>query len=320
MKPYFFYLLIALLIPSLSLAQKDPYVFVFDSLDREVKSPDSVVRLKPGYYVRVIHEPDSGETLYKLSEYYSNKKTKRLGTLSSVNPLKFEGLVPEFDTLGRRLSTTTYEKGQPVGARFTFYLNGRVREHLEYFPAKSESRKYKLINYYSPEGNSWIEDGYGFMKAWNNDSTLYEEGRYVEGWRDSTWKFIDKENKYSRVEVYKKGVLVSGISTFENGSTFKYNKIEMQPEFPGGMDKFSSFIKRTFKYPAGVKKNGVTGRLIVSFVVEKDGSLSEIKVLRDLGMGLGEEAVHMLMKSPKWNPGIQNGRPVRVSFALPILI
>ncbi|HTG67178.1 MAG TPA: energy transducer TonB, partial [Flavobacterium sp.] len=58
----------------------------------------------------------------------------------------------------------------------------------------------------------------------------------------------------------------------------------------------------------------------VSFVVEKDGSLTDIKVLRDIGYGTGKEAIRVLQKSPKWNPGIQNGKPVRVQYSLPITI
>lgn len=93
--------------------------------------------------------------------------------------------------------------------------------------------------------------------------------------------------------------------------------IEVKPDFPGGMDKFYSFVGKNYRTP---EEEGLKGKVYVSFVVEKDGSLTDIKVLRDIGYGTGKEAIRVLQKSPKWNPGIQNGKPVRVQYSLPITI
>ncbi|WP_256010712.1 energy transducer TonB [Desertivirga xinjiangensis] len=106
----------------------------------------------------------------------------------------------------------------------------------------------------------------------------------------------------------------------EDNSVHDFATIEVQPEFPGGIQKFYDYVGKTYNYPAAAKEQGVSGRVILSFVVEKDGSLTDIKVLRDLGMGTGEEAIRVLKKSKKWNPGIQNGRPVRVNYTIPILL
>src|SRR5690606_12043647 len=94
--------------------------------------------------------------------------------------------------------------------------------------------------------------------------------------------------------------------------------VEVAPTPQGGMDAFYKFIGKTYQYPQQAQEQGVSGRVLLQFVVEKDGSLTDIKVLRDLKYGTGEEAVRMLKKAPKWKPGIQNGRPVRVQFTLPI--
>lgn len=93
--------------------------------------------------------------------------------------------------------------------------------------------------------------------------------------------------------------------------------IEVKPEFPGGMDKFYSFVGKNYRTP---EEEGLKGKVYVTFVVEKDGSLTDIKVLRDIGYGTGKEAIRVLQKSPRWNPGIQNGKPVRVLYSLPISI
>ncbi|MEN2414214.1 M56 family metallopeptidase [Flavobacterium mesophilum] len=96
------------------------------------------------------------------------------------------------------------------------------------------------------------------------------------------------------------------------------NGIEKQPEYPEGTLAFYKFIGRTFKVPAEAGK--IEGKLYLEFMVEKDGSLSEFKVVKDLGFGLGDEAIRVLKLSPKWNPGIQDGKPVRVLYKLPITI
>ncbi|MGG7034119.1 MAG: energy transducer TonB [Flavobacterium sp.] len=96
-----------------------------------------------------------------------------------------------------------------------------------------------------------------------------------------------------------------------------YNSVEVSPDFPGGMKKFYEYVGKNFRSP---EEEGVFGRIIVQFVVEKDGNLTDIVVLRDIGYGTGKEAIRVLKNSPKWKPGINNGRPVRVKYSLPITI
>ena len=104
-----------------------------------------------------------------------------------------------------------------------------------------------------------------------------------------------------------------------NDNTIKeFSSVDVLPEFPGGLETWSNYLQGNLKYPKLAKDNKVTGRVIVSFIVEKDGSLSEIKVLRGLGAGLDEEAVRVLKASPKWRPGIQDGKAVRVAYTMPI--
>jgi len=95
-----------------------------------------------------------------------------------------------------------------------------------------------------------------------------------------------------------------------------YTAVEVKPDFPGGMAKFYQYVGKNFRVP----EEDIKGKIFVQFVVEKDGSLTDIKVVRDLGFGTGKEAERVLKNCPKWKPGIQNGRPVRVLYSLPISI
>lgn len=92
--------------------------------------------------------------------------------------------------------------------------------------------------------------------------------------------------------------------------------VEVKPEFPGGMAKFYKFIENNYNVPS----DSPGGKVFIQFVVEKDGSLTDIKVLRDIGYGTGKEAERVLRKSPKWTPAEQNGKKVRCSYQLPITL
>ena len=93
-----------------------------------------------------------------------------------------------------------------------------------------------------------------------------------------------------------------------------------KPEFPGGLTEFYKFVGNNFKMPLEASKSKVNGKVDLSFSVEKDGTLSDFKIEKDLGFGLGDEAIRVLKISPKWIPGSKDGEAVKVSYSLPITI
>jgi protein TonB len=103
----------------------------------------------------------------------------------------------------------------------------------------------------------------------------------------------------------------------EDNNIYNTAGIEVKPDFPGGIDKFYKYVGKNYQVP---EEEGLKGKVFVSFVVEKDGSLTDIKVIRDIGYGTGKEAIRVLKSCPKWNPGEQNGKKVRVLYSLPINI
>lgn len=93
---------------------------------------------------------------------------------------------------------------------------------------------------------------------------------------------------------------------------------EQPPAFPGGEQARMTFLQRNIMYPAAAKKNKIQGPVYVSFVVEKNGSISNIRVLKGIGYGCDEEAVRVIGLMPAWTPGIQNGNTVRVQVIIPL--
>ncbi|MBU2555331.1 MAG: TonB family protein [Bacteroidetes bacterium] len=97
-----------------------------------------------------------------------------------------------------------------------------------------------------------------------------------------------------------------------------FTVVESMPEFPGGMAKLMAYLGNNIKYPPLAKESGIQGRVFINFVVETDGRISKVKVLRGIGGGCDEEAVRVVEAMPKWKPGMQRGKPVRVSYNLPV--
>ncbi len=97
-----------------------------------------------------------------------------------------------------------------------------------------------------------------------------------------------------------------------------FTVVEESPSYPGGSEAIDKFLTENIVYPAVANESGVQGKVFITFVVEKGGNITDVKIKRDIGGGCGEEAVRVIKKMPKWKPGLQRGKPVRVQFVLPV--
>lgn len=97
-----------------------------------------------------------------------------------------------------------------------------------------------------------------------------------------------------------------------------YTYVEQMPTFPGGDTELLKYLGKNIRYPAAAVRAGIEGIVTVAFTVSRTGDISDIKVLKDLGHGTGEEAVRVIKTMPKWNPGKQNGRAVPVRYTVPV--
>ena len=97
-----------------------------------------------------------------------------------------------------------------------------------------------------------------------------------------------------------------------------FTVVEDEPEFPGGTKALMEFISKNLRYPAFAAENGIQGRVTLSFVVEKDGSVTDIQEMRSPSEDLTKEAKRVVSAMPKWKPGKQRGKPVRVKYVLPV--
>ena len=112
---------------------------------------------------------------------------------------------------------------------------------------------------------------------------------------------------------------VNTYAQIKQGDQQVYNTVERLPEFPGGGTGFMSFVKKSIRYPAEAVKQKIEGRSHVTFVVEKDGTLSNVKAIGKPQPVFDKEAVRVIAASPRWKAGTEKGKAVRVQFTVPIV-
>jgi periplasmic protein TonB len=112
--------------------------------------------------------------------------------------------------------------------------------------------------------------------------------------------------------------VVEVVKAPEPEKTYELFDIQKQPSFPGGEKELLKYLAENIKYPPLARENNIQGKVALTFVVNKDGSISDVSVLKDIGGGCGKEALRVVGSMPKWVPGEANGNPVKVRFTLPV--
>ena len=129
---------------------------------------------------------------------------------------------------------------------------------------------------------------------------------------------IEINAEVDQTEVIEEYVPVE-VEEEEVSETEVFTIVEEMPAYPGGDDKLYEYLGKNIKYPQIARESGIQGRVFVNFVVEPDGSVSNVKVMRGIGGGCDEEAVRVIKTMPKWKPGKQRGKAVRVTYTIPVV-
>jgi TonB family protein len=275
-------------------------------------------------FIRIVREPDSASVLFNVFEYYPNGKSKRVGKASSADPLKLEGSCTSYYKNGTKEKTCHYKNGSLVGSEFNYYPNGKIYLVKEYFDNQEKKwngdKNYLIKESNDSLGTALIKEGNGHYIVYNDTFTeITEEGSIKNGIKDSLWTGEYKNIHTTFKETYRNGELITGTATFEDGQTSTYTKSRnVPPEFKGGISNFGRYLSRNIRYPKEALQLGIKGRVILSFVVEKNGQVADLKVSRSVNYYLDKEALRVLQESPTWVPGTQFGRPVRVLYSVPV--
>jgi TonB family protein len=268
-------------------------------------------------YTRVVENYYSDQKSYVFKDYYKSKKIRMIGNSSNRDILRQEGQFIYYYENGNKKSTTTYLNKKKQGKEFNWYENGNLKSELEYFENKKGEIEYKINNYWNPQKEQKVIDGNGDYEVINDNSE--ESGKIKNGFPDGIWKGKFSKSKFTFIEKYENGKLISGVSKDSLNIEYPYTIVDQRPSPKKGMSSFYSYVGKSLYIPTEAR-NKVSGKIYMSFVVDKDGSLIEPKILKGIGHGLDESAINVIKEAKKWNPGIKRGIPVRVLYSLPITI
>ncbi|CAM3640379.1 energy transducer TonB [Sphingobacterium prati] len=274
----------------------------------------SIIRLKPN---------EMG--LYELNDYYLNGNLKRHGWTKIADPRKLhlEGIVETYYENGNLATSAGYNDNKLSDTLKRYHKNGHLKETRLFFRSERSPNEFlfvdrnsRLIYYADSTGRVQISDGNGTFEFKNKEGS--EKGQYMNGVREGRWEGTFRSSKNRFEEWYENGVLSKGITTDSAGNLHPYTQREVQPEYPGGIQKLMMFVAQNYKYPKEALQARVSGQLLIDFVIEKTGIPNEFEVINDLGYGTAANGIEVLQKAKKWTPGYQFGLPVRVKYSLPI--
>lgn len=210
-------------------------------------------------------------------------------------------------------------KQNEVKRKISWYDNGQLASIIESPIHYSIPFIYVVKEFYDQNGNHLVKDGNGYYKSEiHHQEGLEGQGAINNGLKEGRWTSKSKDSTLLFNEFYEKGILTKGISFFE-GQQLEYTKVQVQPEFSGGMPSMYKYLSQNIKYPKDALKQNIMGRVYTSFVVCEDGSLCDYKIIKGLNKSIDAEALRVIEgMNGKWQPGWQRGQKVRVKYNLPI--
>ena len=291
-------------------AQKDTSTYYLTSTGKQVSSKD-----QGDFYVKISPpEPGGDPKLFVVEGYYNNDiKLFHAYSISSSFPLKLQGHYITYFKNGFKMSERNFDNGEMTGESTLYFPNGKLYNKI--------SKEIKLTDTLilfkecrDSTGKILTTNGNGHWVTYNDDfSMVTQKGKVVNGLQDSVWTIIRDDNTSYPI------VFKNGKEWIDSTLTSKiFSSADQLPEFPGGVDGFLRFLGSHIRYPAAAREGNIQGRVVVSFVVEKDGSLSSFRVARSIGSGCDEEAIRVIKLSSPWKPGMKGGRPVRIQYSVPI--
>ena len=266
-------------------------------------------------YFRIIENYFKTKEKYIIKDYFKSGILQMNGLYIDKEGLVKDGEFSYFHENGNKKSKVSYAKNKIIGKYESWYIDGKPKEIGFHTDISEKEVKYTLTDFWDKNNNKTVIDGNGNIEF--EDENEKASGKLVNGQKDGTWRGSLKVFKIDFIESYDLGKFINGKSTDLNGQTYNYETVELLPQPKKGIKDFYKFVGKKFKVP-NVKD--LAGRLILKFVVEKDGSINDIIVVKSIGYGADEEGIRVLKSYSNWIPGKIRGLNVRCTYQIPISI
>lgn len=327
------FLFIAILFITPACFAQQPIVIFINKHGQKTSTKDSAL------LIRTITEAKQGSGLYNFTESFVTGEPFRTGKTLKANDILLDGECTVYYPSGKKLSEVIYENGLEKTGTY-YFTNGtifKVSKFTQNIPDPARPATHytqeSIITCNDSTGKVLIAKGNGHfigyipviaIKFMTNatasiyDNWLYnnfEEGEMRNGIKDGVW--AGKMGGIQYIETYKKGQFISGESD-KDGNHYHYeSSIEKPAAFPGGIQAFYRYLALNIQYPAAA--NNTQDKVVyASFIVDTDGSLTNIRIIKSSNDALSAEAIRVLKQSPLWVPGNQRGVPLRQPFNVPV--
>jgi len=308
-------ILICCLYLNQGMAQKQTVYFLKNS-GSLVQSRDSAD------YIRIVSEPESETDLYDVKEYYKNGVLKLTGKSSMIYPRSLTGQCMSYFPSGKKKQYANYKLGHLDGDVYDYYPNGRVYLYKKYIYDKNNyfDTNYLILACNDSTGRELTVDGNGSYIGYDAAfKEIQEKGDVKAGLKDGKWTGNngDQKNYITFSEEYAGGKLVSGQSTDRDNKTVNYTEQDHEPQYKGGIGAFYQYLISNI-WPTRIPIE-TKNMVVVSFIVEKDGIITDAKIARTSNDDLSKQALKVLKLSSKWVPGLQHGRAVSAQYSVPVI-
>jgi antitoxin component YwqK of YwqJK toxin-antitoxin module len=275
----------------------------------------------------VIKDVNIDKTEYLFEKYYASGKIHSKGSTTNKEELYENGEIVSFYENGNQKSVLFYEKNCLVGKCTYFYENGKKELEGEYVLETKDGESFsslKIINSFDKNNLQTVINGNGIHedngKLDNLDDNYISKGTIKNGLRDGNWSGYNKKLKMTFNESFYNGKFITGTSIDSLNISRTYNKINVKPEFAGGVKEFCRFVAKNYVYPELELPKGISGRIVVKFSIDSYGKVGDVKVLKHIGYGSDVEAIKMMNKSKNWIPAYVRGIAIKAFFILPIVL
>lgn len=294
-------------------SQENEYkeLFLDSELNETSKDNDNAM-----YYVHLnSHQIDE---LYDYTIFFNSGKIYQTGKSTSNIKINRTGNINSFFENGNKQEEYLIIGGFKSGIETSWYENGNKRLIVEYYKQSQElvPPQKRILALWDNNNAEKIVDGNGYYEL--EDELCVEKGFVKDGYKIGKWTGYDIRQKINFTENYENGTLISGESSNENGEKFTYSSVFEPAKPKKGYKALYNYISKNFRFTRNSANK--SGKMLFSFIIEKDGSVSTIQILKRADEELEQEAIRLIQNYPDWSPGFYRGIPVRVSFSIPITI
>jgi antitoxin component YwqK of YwqJK toxin-antitoxin module len=267
-------------------------------------------------YYRIVQDYYSDKDSYLIKDYYKSGVLQMEGTSKTKDASVKEGEFVFYYENGNKKEVKNYIQSRPNGKSSEWYENGNKKLEGEYIEDKKTFvGELKVFQFWNSENVQTVIDGNGDYEEISEFS--FASGKVKDGFKDGKWSGYDKKIGYTFDENYGNQKLISGVSIDSNKVSRTYKTVGIRPEPKKGMMDFYKHVGKNFRAPE-IKE--LSGKIIIGFIVDKNGEIIEPKILKSIGYGTDEEAIKVVTTYKDFAPGEVRGIKVRSSYTLPITI